>query len=146
MESVLRAVAIFFILLVLLRLSGRRTMSDATPFDFALLLIVAETTQQALLADDRSMTNALVVMVVLFTLDVGLSFVKQFAPVFDRLLDGVPTILVAHGKPEVASMRKARVGIEDVLAAARQTQGLERLDQIRFAILEGDGKLSIIPR
>lgn len=146
MESVLRAVAIFFILLVLLRLSGRRTMSDATPFDFALLLIVAETTQQALLADDRSMTNALVVMVVLFTLDVGLSFVKQFAPVIDRLLDGVPTILVAHGKPEVASMRKARVGIEDVLAAARQTQGLERLDQIRFAILEGDGKLSIIPQ
>lgn len=146
MESVLRATAVFVMLLIVLRLAGRRTMSEMTPFDFVLLLIIAETTQQALLSDDPSITNFLVVMIVLFTLDVVLSYVKRIAPFIDRVLDGVPTILVVDSEPDLEAMRKARVGIDDVLTAARQTHGLARLDQIRFAILESDGKLSIIPR
>lgn len=146
MESVLRATAVFVMLLIVLRLAGRRTMSEMTPFDFVLLLIIAETTQQALLSDDPSITNFLVVMIVLFTLDVVLSYVKRLAPFIDRVLDGVPTILVVDSEPDLEAMRKARVGIDDVLTAARQTHGLARLDQIRFAILESDGKLSIIPR
>jgi len=146
MESVLRATAVFVMLLIVLRLAGRRTMSEMTPFDFVLLLIIAETTQQALLSDDPSITNFLVVMIVLFTLDVVLTYVKRIAPFIDRVLDGVPTILVVDSEPDLEAMRKARVGIDDVLTAARQTHGLARLDQIRFAILESDGKLSIIPR
>ena len=62
MESVLRGIAIYITLLVILRLSGRRTLSQMTPFDVVLLLIVAETTQQALLGDDFSLANAIVLI------------------------------------------------------------------------------------
>lgn len=56
-------------------------------------------------------------------------------------LDGNPTIIVAHGRP-----KNARMDERDVLAAARETQGLERMDHITFAVLETSGGISIIPR
>src|SRR3546814_5662672 len=78
MDSVLRGAAVYAILLVILRLSGRRTTAQMTPFDLVLLLIVAETTQQALLGDDFSITNAAILIVTLFTIDIALSYVKQW--------------------------------------------------------------------
>ena len=132
METVLRGASVYVILLVIFRLSGRRTMSQATPFDLVLLLVVAETTQQALLADDKSVTNALVLVTVLFSFDVLLSYAKRASPFVDRLLDGVPTVLVTDGRPDAVAMRRSRVTLSDVLAAARSSQGLERLDQYPF--------------
>src|SRR3546814_18551196 len=92
MDSVLRGAAVYAILLVILRLSGRRTTAQMTPFDLVLLLIVAETTQQALLGDDFSITHAAIPIVTLFTIDIALSYVKQWLPRLGLLLDGTPTV------------------------------------------------------
>lgn len=146
METILRGVAIYVILLVVIRLSGRRTLAEMTPFDFVLLLIVAETTQQALLGDDFSITNAALLIVTLFTLDIALSHIKARRRGIGLLIDGTPTILVSHGHLEERAMRRARVTRDDVLAAARIQQGLERLDQIKYAVLEISGEISIIPK
>ncbi len=146
MESVLRGAAIYVVMLVIVRLSGRRTLAQMTPFDLVLLLIIAETTQQALLGDDFSLVNALVLMVTLFTLDIGLSYVKGWSPRFARMVEGGPTLLVANGVIDDHAMKRARVDRADIMSAARMNQGLERLDQIRFAVLEADGNLSIVPR
>src|SRR5512138_467074 len=146
MDSVLRGAAVYFILLIVLRLSGRRTTAQMTPFDFVLLLIVAETTQQALLGDDFSITNAAVLIVTLFTIDIVLSHVKQWLPTVGRLIDGTPTVLVCDGKADERALARSRVSLEDILAAAREQQGLERLDQIKFAILEAGSGISVIPR
>nr|WP_219993646.1 YetF domain-containing protein [Asticcacaulis tiandongensis] len=116
-----------------------------TPFDLVLLLIVAETTQQALLGNDFSLTNAFVLIVVLFTLDIGLSYIKLWFPKAGLALDGSPTVLIALGKPDYKQIRKSRVTLDDISVAAREQHGLERLDQIRFAVLEADGDFSIIP-
>jgi uncharacterized membrane protein YcaP (DUF421 family) len=145
METVIRGAAIYFILLVILRLSGRRTVAQMTPFDLVLLLVVSETTQQALLGDDFSITNAVVLMIVLFGIDIGLSFFKQWAPGAARYLDGAPTVLISDGAVDFRAFHRARVSLDDVLTAARQNQGLERLDQIKSAVLEADGAVSIIP-
>jgi len=109
-------------------------------------LIVAETTQQALLGDDFSITNATILIITLFTLDVALSHIKQWLPRAGLLIDGTPTILVCDGKPDQRALARARVSIEDLLAAAREQQGLERLDQIKFAILEAGSGISVVPR
>src|SRR5690606_2489891 len=93
MESVLRGAAVYVVLLVIVRLSGRRSLSEMTPFDFVLVLIVAETTQQALLGDDFSIVNALILIVTLFTIDIGLSYVKSMSQGVQRWLDGTPTVL-----------------------------------------------------
>ncbi|MDK1492018.1 DUF421 domain-containing protein [Sinorhizobium sp. 7-81] len=146
MESVARGAAIYFILLIVLRLSGRRTVAQMTTFDFVLLLIIAETTQQALLGEDFSITNATVLILTLFGLDILLSYVKQSMPKVALLLDGTPTVLIAEGNIDTHALKRARVDLEEVLAAAREQHGLARLDQIKFAILEADGGISIIPQ
>ncbi len=146
METVIRGAAIYFILLIALRLSGRRTVAQMTPFDLVLLLIIAETTQQSLLGDDFSMINAALLIIVLFSLDIGLSFIKQWAPRIARVIDGTPTILISDGKPDLRAFARARVSLEDVLTTARVEQGLEQLTQIKSAVLEADGAVSIIPK
>ena len=146
MESILRAAAIYFFLLILFRLAGRRTLAELTAFDFVLLLIIGESTQQGLLGDDFSVTNAFVVIASLVALDIGFGLVKARFPSVARLVDGLPLVIVENGNPLTERMRRARIGVDDVLHSARASHGLERLDQIKFAVLEISGGISIIPK
>lgn len=146
MDSVLRGLAVYFVLLTVTRVSGRRTLAQVTPFDFVLLLIIAETTQQALLGEDFSITNAVVLILTLFVADIGLSYFKQWSPRTAAMLDGSPTVLISRGKPDYQALSRTRISIDDVLVSARQQHGLARLDQIDHAVLEVSGNLSIVPR
>jgi uncharacterized membrane protein YcaP (DUF421 family) len=145
MDSVLRAAAIYLVLLVVFRVSGRRTLAELTTFDFVLLLIIGEATQQALLGEDFSLTNAVLVITTLLTIELSLSILKQRVPFLDKLLDGVPMVVVDHGLPLRDRMRKARIDEEDVLEAARRLQGIERLEQIKYAVLEVSGGITVVP-
>ena len=145
METVIRGAVVFIVLLVIIRLSGRRTLAQMTAFDLVLVLIVAETTQQALLGDDFSIANAVILIITLFTLDILMSYLKEHSPRAEKLLDGVPTVLISLGKPDARALKRARVDIEDVLESARSKHGVERLDQIKFAVHERGGDISIIP-
>jgi uncharacterized membrane protein YcaP (DUF421 family) len=146
MDSVIRGIVIYFFLLIVVRISGRRTLAEITAFDFVLLLIIAETTQQALLGDDFSLVNAFILIMTLFVADIGLSYVKQWSPRTAAVVDGTPTVLISLGKADAEALKRARVSLEDILEAAREQHGLERLDQIKFAVLEVGGNISIIPR
>jgi uncharacterized membrane protein YcaP (DUF421 family) len=146
MESVIRPALVYLFLLLLLRLTGKRTLAQITTFDFVLLLIISEATQQALIGEDNSMINGAVVVATLIGLNILMSLLKQRSKWFDRVLDDIPLVIVADGKPLKDRMDKSRVDEDDVLDAARETHGLERMDEIRHAILERDGKISIIPR
>lgn len=146
MDSVLRAAAIYLVLLVLFRVAGRRTLSEMTSFDFVLLLVIGEATQQALLGEDFSLINAVLVIITLIMLDVLISWVTQRSRVAGKLVEGVPMVIVADGEPLHDRMRKARIELADVLEAARQTQGLERVDQIKYAVVETSGGITIIPK
>jgi uncharacterized membrane protein YcaP (DUF421 family) len=146
MESVIRPALVYLLLLVLLRLTGKRTLAQITTFDFVLLLIISEATQQALIGEDNSMINGAIVVATLIGLNILMSLLKQRYRWFDRLLDDIPLVIVADGKPLKDRMDKSRVDEDDVLDAAREIHGLERMDQIRHAILERDGQISIIPR
>jgi len=144
-ESVLRGAAVYFVILIIVRLSGRRTMAEVTVFDLVLILIIAETTQQALLGDDFSIVNAALLIVTLFAMDIGMSYVKQYLPIASKVLDGTPTLLLSHGKLDERAMKRARVDKEEILSSARFQMAVERLDQIKYAVLESDGNISIIP-
>jgi uncharacterized membrane protein YcaP (DUF421 family) len=145
-DSVVRAAVIYGLLLLIFRISGKRSLSQITTFDFIVLLIISEAIQGALNDDDNSLTNGLLVVGTLMGLDVALSFAKQKAMVLDRWLDDMPLVLVEDGKPLYDRMRKVRVDIDDVLTAGRELQGLERMDQIKYAVLERSGGISIIPK
>ncbi|HEU4616678.1 MAG TPA: YetF domain-containing protein [Gammaproteobacteria bacterium] len=146
MDIFFRALAIYVALMVLFRFSGKRTLSESTPFDFVLLLIIAETTQQALVGKDYSVTASLLLIVTLVGADIFLSFAKQHWSFLAVLIEGLPLVIVEHGKPLEERMKKARVDEEDVLSAARQLQGLKRMDEIEYAVLERTGTISIVPK
>ena len=146
MEIVFRAASVYFFLYLLFRFTGKRSLSRATTFDFVLLLIIAQTTQQALLGYDYSVTNAFVLISTLLGIDIGLSLWKRFLRERNRLVDGTPLIIVEDGRYLEERMHKARIDKEDVLAAARERSGLERIDQVKYAVLERHGVISIIPK
>lgn len=145
MDAIVRAAAIYLALLIIFRIAGRRALSDITTLDFLLLLVIGQATGQALLGDDYSVTNAVVVIISLITFDLLLSQLKGRSPWIARHLEGEPMIVVEHGKVLPGRMAKSRISESDILEAARISQGLERLDQIKFAILEKNGQISIIP-
>jgi len=146
MDSVLRAATMYVALMVLFKIAGRRSLAELTTFDFVLLMMIGEATQQALLGDDFSVTNSILVIVTLIAIDVGLSLFKQRSVWVARLIDGEPTIIVENGKLLRQRLRHARLVEADVMEAARSSQGIEKLEEIKFAIIERNGKISVIRR
>ena len=145
MSSVLHAAVVYFILWGCFRIAGRRTLSQMTNFDLILVRFISESAQNGLMGNDYSLTNSLLVIVTLIGINVGTSLWGRRWPRLGRLFNGLPLVIVADGRPIEELMRKARVEPAAVMAAARELQGLERMDQIQYAVLERHGTISIIP-
>ena len=145
MDTVLRALVVYAILLIVFRIAGKRSLAQITTFDFVLLLVIGEATQQGLLGDDFSLTNAALAITTLIGLDVGLSLLKDHFPKIGPWVDDVPLVIVENGQPLKDRMKKARVDESDILESAREKQGIERMDQIKYAVLERTGAISVIP-
>lgn len=146
MDSVLRAAAMYGFLLLIFRIMGKRSLAQITAFDFVLLLIIGEATQQALLGQDFSFINACIVIGTLMLLELAMSYAKDRFPRLDPVLDSVPLVIVEDGRLLDRRTAHERVDIDDILAAARELHGLERLDQIKYAVLERNGGISIVPK
>jgi uncharacterized membrane protein YcaP (DUF421 family) len=146
MDAVLRSAAIYFVLLLVLRLTGKRSLGQMTTFDFVLLLVIAEAIQQGLLGNDFSLTNAFLVILTLIGIDTGLSLLERRSQTVDKLVNGVPLVIVEDGQPLEERMNKVRVTADDILEMAREQQGVERMEQIKYAVLERSGGISVIPR
>ena len=145
MDSVIKATLVYFVLWAIIRISGRRTLGEMTAFDLVLFLIIGGATQRAITGQDYSLTNAFLLVATFIILDVGLSFLESRSPLARRVLKGTPMIVVEHGRLIKERILIARITDEEILEAARKMQGLERIDQIKFAILEPNGNFTIVP-
>ncbi|MDQ4132727.1 MAG: DUF421 domain-containing protein [Actinomycetota bacterium] len=146
MDAVLRAVAIYAFILILFRAMGKRTLAQITAFDFVLLLIIGEATQQGLLGDDVSVTNALLVVSTLVGIEVVLSMVKDRSSRVATWTEGRPLVVVENSEPIQEHMKRSRIDLDDVVEAARNAHGLERLEQIKYAVVEPTGGISVVPK
>jgi len=146
MESVIRGLLVYFFLLLVFRFAGKRTLSEASTFDLVLLLIISETTQQAMVDNDHSMTNAAILILTLVGSSIVMSLIKQWSPTADRWMEGVPLIIVKDGKLLKDAMHTERIDEDDILEAAREMQGLESISQIKYAVLERGGQITIVPK
>jgi uncharacterized membrane protein YcaP (DUF421 family) len=146
MELVIRGVTLYAVIWLLFRVAGKRSLRDMTAFDFVLLLIVSECTQQGLIGKDYSVTGAVIVVSTLLGTDILMSFLKQRFQGFEKVADNVPVLLIEAGHLHRDRLEKERVDESDILAAARQGYGISRMDDIEYAILETNGGVSIIPR
>jgi uncharacterized membrane protein YcaP (DUF421 family) len=143
-ETIIRAVVVYVFLLLVFRISGKRTLGEATTFDFVLTLIISEAVQQALIGGDNSMTNAVLLVTTLLGTNILMSYMKEWSPALEKVLDGTPVIIVKDGQLQRERMRKERVADADVLEAGRQMHGIQRLDQVEHAVIEKGGKISVI--
>ena len=145
MDAVIRALVVYLFLMLLFRVAGKRTLNGATPFDVVLLLIISESVQQAMIDNDNSITNALILATTLVALNFLLATLKHRFPRLGRALDGVPLVLVANGKPIRERLDREHVEEEEIMSAAREMQGIARLEQVRYAVLEESGRITVVP-
>lgn len=145
MNPVLRGIAIYLFILILFRIMGKRTLSEATTFDVVLLLIISEVTQQALVGHDYSLMGAFILIATLVSTDLIFSLLKENFKFFGRVTEGLPLVIVNEGKPLIRRMKRSKVDEEDVLEAARLHFGLQKMTDIKYAILEKGGDITIVP-
>lgn len=146
MGSIVRALAVYGFLLLIFRITGKRSLAQVTTFDAVLLLIISEAIQQALIDGDESMSNAFLLVVALLGADVVMSVIAVRSKRVDKLLNDVPLLLIEDGTMHQHRMKKARVTADDILERARELRGIERFDQIKYAVLERSGAVTIVPR
>jgi uncharacterized membrane protein YcaP (DUF421 family) len=144
MESVLRVAFVYFLLMVTLRLIGKRELGRMSPFELVLLMLIPELFQQALVREDFSMTNATISFFSLVTLVFATSLLAHRYERIGRVISGSPTVLAQGGQFLEDNMNRERVAPDEVYAELRKA-GFDRLRDAKWIVLEDDGKLSVVP-
>ena len=145
MDIVARATVIFVVIFIVLRVIGRRELGNLEPFDLILLVVMGDLVQQGVTQSDYSVTGAIIAILTISVLTVFVSYLGFRFRRLRPLLEGEPIILLADGRPIERNMRRERITLDDLAAEARQ-QNVESLDDVRLAVLEASGSISIIPR
>lgn len=143
MEVVLRATVVFVGLLLLTRGLRKRALAELSPFEMILLVSMGDIIQQGVTQEDYSLTGAGLAAGTFAFWIMVLTWLSYRSERARRVIEGVPIVLVRDGEPVEAAMRLEQMPLEEVLEAARQ-QGVGDLADIRFAVLEVSGKISII--
>jgi len=141
-ELVLRSVAIYVVLLVGLRLFGKREVGQFTIFDLVLVLLVANAVQPAITGADASLAGGLVIIVSLLLANLLVSRLDAI-PAFHRLLTTPPRVLLTDGRMDKKAMEREDIEEDELLMAARE-HGLADLKEVKLAVLESDGSISIV--
>jgi uncharacterized membrane protein YcaP (DUF421 family) len=145
MYTLLHAVAGYFFLTLMIRVLARRPGAQMTPFEFVLVFLVGGVIILATVGDDRSMTNCYGGVIAICLMHRLVGILKQRSPRWADIIDGKPILLLQNGEWQTSSMKHANVDDMDVMAAARD-KGLRTLDQIKYAVLERNGGISIIKK
>lgn len=143
MITIVNAAIIYWVLLISLRLIGRRGPNMMTPFEIILLFMLGGMGMQTIIGNDHSLTNALLGIGTVVMMHVLVASLKGWSERFGRIVDGTPVIVFGKGHWERESMQRLRIHEQDVMAAAR-SQGVERLEQIKYAIVERNGGISVV--
>ena len=143
MVTIVNAAIIYWVLLFAFRLIGRRGPSMSTPFEIILLFMLGGMGMQAIIGDDHSLTNAILGIATVVMMHVLVSTLKGWSERFGRIADGTPVIIYGKGHWQEEHMRRLRIHRQDVLAAARG-QGVGRLDQVKYVVVERNGSISVL--
>ena len=143
MDIVLRAAVAYVFIIFLLRVIGRRELSTLAPSDLVLLVVMGDLIQNGVTQSDQSVTGVFLALSTFALLTVAVSVVTYKSRRAQTLVEGAPLILVHDGKPVEENLRSERLNIADVAEEARG-QGIERLDEVKWCVLETSGTMSFI--
>jgi uncharacterized membrane protein YcaP (DUF421 family) len=143
-EIVVRTVVVYLGVFVGFRIMGKREIGQMTIFDLVLILLIANAVQNAMVGPDTSLLGGLLAAGVLLVVNRAVAEARIVSPRADRLFEGQPTVLVENGRAMLGQLRKQGLAEEDLEMAMRE-HGIQALDQVKLAVLETDGSISIVP-
>lgn len=143
LQIVLRTGVIYLLVLIGVRLSGKREVGQMTPFDLTLLLLLSNSVQNAMTGPDTSLTGGAVAAATLLILNYVVAELSGGNRRFRRFIQGQPTLLIHDGKPIEAHMAKEHVSTDELHRALRE-HGITCTDQVALAVLEVDGSISCL--
>ncbi|HCA79243.1 MAG TPA: DUF421 domain-containing protein [Bacteroidetes bacterium] len=143
LEIILRTAVVYGVILIGLRLTGKREVGQMTPFDLALLLLISNAVQNAMTGPDTSVTGGVIAAVTLLLLNALISRVAWKNRKARHLIEGSPTLLVHHGKIIEEHLAKERINAESLHQALRE-HGVSSISDVRLAVLEIDGSISVL--
>jgi uncharacterized membrane protein YcaP (DUF421 family) len=141
MEIVLRASAVFALLYLLTRALGKRELSETTPFELLLLVVLGDIIQQGITQEDMSVTGAAIAASTVATWVLVLSWLTFRSRRAAEVLEGAPTVVLWRGRPLDEALRVERLTVEELAGEARE-QGVTDLGAVRCVVLEADGSFS----
>src|SRR5436305_5067576 len=144
MDLVIRAAVVFLFIYLVTRVAGKRELSSMEPFDLILLVVMGDLVQQSITQSDYSVTGALIVISTITLLTVFVAWVNWRFRRMRSVLEGQPVVLMENGRMIEPNMKRERITVEDIESQARQQQVTDLAD-IRWAVLETSGRISIIP-
>lgn len=144
METVARIVILYLFVLLALRIVGKRQLAEMSPFELVVLMFIPEIASQALTGDDYSVTNAIIGVSTLLALVFLTALVTYRFDKLGNLIEGKATLLGQDGRVIPQKLHRERVPPEEIAAAMRKV-GIENIEQVKWIVLEADGKISIVP-
>jgi uncharacterized membrane protein YcaP (DUF421 family) len=141
MDIVFRAALVFLFLWVITRVVGRTTLGELSTFELLLYIVMGDLIQQAVTQQDYSLLSAVLAIGVFALMTIALSYAAWRWPALRTLIRGTPVLVLQRGTPLTDVMRRQRLTIDDLMAAARE-QGIRRLSDVEVAVLEADGSIS----
>lgn len=142
-DVAVRTAVVYLVLLLGLRLTGKRQVGQFTPFDLLLLLLLANAVQNAMVGPDTSLLGGLVAAATLLALNAVVARFAWRLPAAARLVEGTPTILIRHGQVLEPNLAAEGISREDLVRALRE-HGVDQISAVRSAILEVDGTVSVL--
>lgn len=143
MDIVARASVMFFVLYVLLRIMGKRELGQLTPFELVVMIVLGDLIQQGVTHNDFSLTGAILAIATFAFLAITMSWLTYLSPRAEKLLDGEPRVVIRNGKLLKENLRRDRMTQSEVESEMRLA-GIANMDQVAWAILEPQGKISFI--
>jgi uncharacterized membrane protein YcaP (DUF421 family) len=144
-EFVLRGIIIYVFLIVLLRLTGKRQVGQLSPFDLVLLLVLSNAVQNAMNGGDNSVIGGMISAATLVGVNWIVGILTYRSKKLEALVEGRPEVLIRDGKLFQQTLERAKLTHHEVMAALREA-GCGSIDEVRAALLENDGSISVIPK
>jgi uncharacterized membrane protein YcaP (DUF421 family) len=141
----LRALVVYGVLLLFVRLAGKRTIGEFTAFDLLLVVLIAEAMEGALLGGDHSIAAGVLVAGSLVLMNFLIGFASARSRRFDRLIDGEPVVLASNGRVFESVLRRSNVPRSDFDESMR-TAHIGSIEEVQLAVLEPNGHITFIPR
>jgi uncharacterized membrane protein YcaP (DUF421 family) len=141
-ELLVRAAVVYFVLLLLVRLSGKRTVGQFTPFDLLVVMLLAEAVNGSLAGSDESLQGGLLVAAMLVVLNGSVGLLSARSPAVERAVDGESVLIGLDGKFFSESVKRHRLSQEDLESALRQHDC--KIEDMKLAMLEASGDISIM--